>query len=104
MRSARAFFYEAASDAWESILAGGPLSSGQGNLLRLSATNAAHTGAEVVQTAFRLAGTASIYRENRLQWIMRDAAVVTQHHFISEATYDSAGALFAGIPPGTPYP
>jgi hypothetical protein len=35
---------------------------------------------------------------------MRDAAVVTQHHFISEATYDSAGALFAGFPPGTPYP
>ena len=29
---------------------------------------------------------------------------VTQHHFVSEATYDSAGALFAGIPPGTPYP
>ena len=74
------------------------------DMLRLSATNAAHTGAEVVQTAFRLAGTASIYSENRLQWIMRDAAVVTQHHFISEATYDSAGAVFAGIPPGTPYP
>jgi indole-3-acetate monooxygenase len=104
LRSARAFFYEAASDAWESILAGDPLSSEQGNLLRLSATNAAHTGAEVVQTAFRLAGTASIYQENRLQWIMRDAAVVTQHHFVSEATYESAGALFAGIPPGTPYP
>ena len=51
-----------------------------------------------------LAGTASIYQENRLQWIMRDAAVVTQHHFVSEATYDSAGALFAGLPPGTPYP
>ena len=48
--------------------------------------------------------TASIYRAYRLQWIMRDAAVVTQHHFISEVTYDSAGALFAGIPPGTPYP
>ena len=104
MRSARAFFYEAASNAWDTIRAGDPLSPGQGNLLRLSATNAAQTGAEVVRTAFRLAGTASIYSENRLQWIMRDAAVVTQHHFVSEATYDSAGALFAGIPPGTPYP
>jgi hypothetical protein len=35
---------------------------------------------------------------------MRDAAVVTQHHFIGEASCDSAGALFAGIPPATPYP
>jgi alkylation response protein AidB-like acyl-CoA dehydrogenase len=104
LRSARAFFYEAAADAWESLVAGDPLSPTRANLLRLSATNAAHTGAEVVQAAFRLAGTASIYHENRLQWIMRDAAVVTQHHFVSEAIYDSAGALFAGMPLGTPYP
>jgi hypothetical protein len=35
---------------------------------------------------------------------MCDSPVVTQHHFLSESTYDSAGALFAGIPRGTPYP
>jgi len=35
---------------------------------------------------------------------MRDSLVVTQHSFLGESTYDSAGALFAGIPPGTPYP
>ncbi|VVE71832.1 acyl-CoA dehydrogenase [Pandoraea captiosa] len=104
LRSARAFFYEAPEAAWESILAGKPVTPEQANLLRLSATHAAQVCADVVQIAYRLAGTAAIYSDNRLQWIMRDSLVVTQHAFLGEATYDSAGALFAGIPPVTPYP
>jgi hypothetical protein len=30
--------------------------------------------------------------------------VVTQHAALNESTYDGAGALFAGVPPTTPYP
>lgn len=104
LRSARAFFYEAPDAVWQSILAGEPVSERQANLLRLSATHAAHTCAEVVTMAYRLAGTTAIFDDNRLQWILRDAMVVTQHAFLGEATYDSAGALFAGIAPTTPYP
>ncbi|WP_314915795.1 acyl-CoA dehydrogenase family protein [Pseudomonas helleri] len=104
LRSARAFFYEAPENVWPSILAGNPVTPEQANLLRLSATHAAHTCADVVLTAYRLAGTAAIFNDNRLQWIMRDSMVVTQHAFLGEATYDSAGALFAGIAPTTPYP
>lgn len=104
LRSARAFFYEAPEAVWESILAGNQVTSEQANLLRLSATHAAHTCAEVVQKCYRLAGTAAIFNDNRLQWIARDSMVVTQHAFLGEATYDSAGALFAGIAPTTPYP
>lgn len=104
LRSARAFFYEAPDAVWASILAGDPVTEQQANLLRLSATHAAHTCAEVVAMAYRLAGTAAIFDENRLQWILRDSMVVTQHAFLGEATYDSAGALFAGIAPTTPYP
>lgn len=104
LRSARAFFYEAPDLVWASILAGNPVTPQQANLLRLSATHAAHTCAEVVLKAYRLAGTAAIFDDNRLQWILRDSMVVTQHAFLGEATYDSAGALFAGIEPTTPYP
>ncbi|MDB5997333.1 MAG: hsaA 1 [Pseudomonas sp.] len=104
LRSARAFFYEAPEAVWASIQAGNPVTPEQANLLRLSATHAAHTCAEVVQKAYRLAGTAAIFNDNRLQWILRDSMVVTQHAFLGEATYDSAGALFAGIAPTTPYP
>lgn len=104
LRSAQAFFYETADAVWASLLAGNPVTLHQANLLRLSATHAAHTCAEVVMKAYRLAGTAAIFKENRLQWIVRDSMVVTQHAFLGEATYDGAGALFAGIEPTMPYP
>lgn len=104
-RSARAFFYEASEQAWDSITAGNPVTAEQASLLRLSATHAAHVCADVVQQAYRLAGVAAIYRNNRMQRLVRDAMVVTQHAFLGEATYDGAGAIFAGIAPTiTPYP
>lgn len=104
LRSAQAFFYETAEVVWASLLAGNPVTLQQTNLLRLSATHAAHTCAEVVMKAYRVAGTAAIFNDNRLQWIVRDSMVVTQHAFLGEATYDGAGAVFAGIEPTMPYP
>lgn len=104
-RSARAFFYQASADAWDAIMAGHPVTPEQASLLRLSATHAAHVCADVVQQAYRLAGVAAIYRNNRMQHLVRDCMVVTQHAFLGEATYDGAGAIFAGIAPTiTPYP
>ena len=104
-RSARAFFYQASEDAWNSIMAGNAVTPEQTSLLRLSATHAAHVCADVVQQAYRLAGVAAIYRTNRMQRLVRDSMVVTQHAFLGEATYDGAGAIFAGIAPTiTPYP
>ena len=104
-RSARAFFYQASEDAWDAIMTGHPVTPEQASLLRLSATHAAHVCADVVQQAYRLAGVAAIYRNNRMQHLVRDSMVVTQHAFLGEATYDGAGAVFAGIAPTiTPYP
>ncbi|NPT43855.1 flavin-dependent monooxygenase [Paraburkholderia sp. 1N] len=103
-RSARAFFYEAAATAWQTIITGDPVTQEQANLLRLSATHAAQICAEVVMQAYQMAGIAAIYRENRLQRLVRDSIVVTQHAFLGEGTYDASGALFAGVPPVTPYP
>lgn len=103
-RSARAFFYESAQTAWHTIIAGDLVTQEQANLLRLSATHAAQVCAEVVMQAYQMAGIAAIYRENRLQRLVRDSIVVTQHAFLGEGTYDASGALFAGVPPVTPYP
>ncbi|ABE33679.1 hypothetical protein DR64_4640 [Paraburkholderia xenovorans LB400] len=103
-RSARAFFYESAEAAWQTIIDGDAVSQEQANLLRLSATHAAQIGAEVVMQAYQMAGIAAIYRESRLQRLVRDSIVVTQHAFLGEGTYDASGALFAGVPPVTPFP
>ncbi|KAA0998329.1 flavin-dependent monooxygenase [Paraburkholderia panacisoli] len=103
-RSARAFFYESAQAAWDTIIAGDPVTPSQANLMRLSATHAAQVCAEVVMQAYQMAGVSAIYRESRLQRLVRDSIVVTQHAFLGEGTYDASGALFVGVPPVTPYP
>ncbi|HEX7913461.1 MAG TPA: acyl-CoA dehydrogenase family protein [Paraburkholderia sp.] len=104
LRSARAFFFESAEAAWQTILAGNPIMPAEANILRLSATHAAHTCADVVMEAYKMAGIGAIYKESRLQRLVRDSIVVTQHAFLGEGTYDASGALFVGIPPVTPYP
>src|SRR3984893_1443229 len=103
-RSARAFFYESSERAWDVLLAGNPIKPDLQNLLRLSATHAAHASAEVVQQAYRIAGIAAIHKSHRLQRIVRDSMVVTQHASLSEGTYEAAGAILTGVMPGMPYP
>lgn len=102
--SARSFYYETTESAWDTLARGDDLDVKQTNLLRLGATNAAHACAEVVDKAYKLAGMSAVFSNNRLQLLVRDAMVVTQHATLSEATYDSAGAIFAGVSPSVPYP
>ena len=104
-RSARAFFYEASEAAWDTLQKGDDVQPEQANLIRLSATHAAHTCADVIQRAYRIAGMSAIHKAHRLQHIVRDSMVVTQHAFLTEGTLENAGALFAGVPPNGPaYP
>lgn len=103
-RSARAFFYETAEQAWDVLLKGDPIDLPLNNLLRLSAAHAAHECADVVQQAYRSAGIAAIQKTHRLQHIVRDTMVVTQHASLSEAIFDDAGAILAGAGGKAGYP
>lgn len=103
LRSARAFFYEATEELWSEVKTGTP------NLktvtaMRLAATNAARSGAEVSRIACGLAGTTSIYTAHNLAQAMCDSLVVAQHAFLSEGTMQSAGRILLGLPtqPGFP--
>jgi alkylation response protein AidB-like acyl-CoA dehydrogenase len=96
-RSARMFFYDACEQAWEQMVAGKPVTEEIDMMLKLSATYAARVSMEVVNDAYQAAGMAAIQRTHRLQRIVRDAMVVTQHAALSELNYESAGALFAKL-------
>ncbi|QPM90931.1 acyl-CoA dehydrogenase family protein [Pseudooceanicola algae] len=104
LRGARAFFYEAAEAAWDSLLKGDPVSLEQNNMLRLSATNAALKGAEVVQQAYRIAGMGVISRKSPMQRYLRDAMVVTQHAAVTEMILENAGRVLAGLEAPRGYP
>ncbi|TYB65377.1 flavin-dependent monooxygenase [Nonomuraea sp. PA05] len=102
LRSARAYFYEAAEEAWQALDGGGAVSDAQNAHLRLSAAHLARTAAEVVAKVVSLAGTAAIYREHPLQALLGDAMVPQEHAFLSPAMYDAAGAVLMGLPPTAP--
>ncbi|MBY0242886.1 MAG: acyl-CoA dehydrogenase family protein [Burkholderiaceae bacterium] len=99
LRGARGFFYDATHEAWRTILAGDAVSPEQIALLRLAAVDAARAGDEVVRQMYGLAGTTAIYSSHPLQRFLRDAAVVRQHAFLGDGSYDGAGAVQLGVPP-----
>ncbi|WP_323039765.1 acyl-CoA dehydrogenase family protein [Gemmobacter sp.] len=104
LRSARAFFYEAAEEAWDSLMAGDPVSLEQNTLLRLSATNAAQVGSEVVQLAWRMAGMGVIAKTNPMQRYLRDVMVVTQHVAVTDLTLEQSGQVLLGMEPPRAFP
>lgn len=104
LRSARAFFYDAMEEAWDQILSGRPLEPDGHVRLRLSATEAAATGAEVARMAFVMAGTEAIRRGHPVSRCMLDAAAVAQHAFLGQGTWTSAGAALLGQPTFPGYP
>jgi alkylation response protein AidB-like acyl-CoA dehydrogenase len=63
--SARAFYYEATESAWDVLARGDELTLQQTNRVRLAATNAAHTCADVINSAYKLAGMSAIFNNNR---------------------------------------
>lgn len=101
LRAARAWFYEAMENVWASVLAGDAVTVEQTNLLRLSSTHATRVSAEVARTAQMLSGMTGVYRHSPLARFVNDAQVVTQHAFMGDVTYQSAGAIFFG---GKPMP
>ena len=103
-RALRAFYYEQSEQAWQAIMAGDEVTAEQRTLLRLSATHAAHGSAEVIQVAYRIAGIAAIEKSNRLQQIVRDSMVVTQHALLADGTWEGAGAMLVGAKPPMAFP
>ncbi|SCX54447.1 Acyl-CoA dehydrogenase [Klenkia marina] len=102
LRGARAFFYEAAEEAYATVLDGDPVTDEQNALLRLSATHAARAGSEAVRAVFDISGTNAIYSDHPLQPLVRDSMVPTQHAFLGPAMYDAAGAVLMGLPATVP--
>lgn len=102
LRSARAYFYEAAEQAWESLLAGDPVSDEQNAHARLSAAHLARTASTVVDQIAALSGTAGIFSTHPLRRLAADAGVPRTHAFLGPAMYDAAGAVLMGRSPTVP--
>jgi len=98
LRAARALLHEAIDDAWKSAAEHGEVPLKERASLRLAATHAATTGAEVTGSAYRLGGGTAVYEsQSALPRRFRDANVATQHMLVSPATNELAGRILLGL-------
>jgi indole-3-acetate monooxygenase len=101
LRAARAFYYQAIDDAWAAAQSAEPVSVELRAALRLAATHAVRTAAEVVRGMYDLAGGSAIYDDSPLQRRFRDAHAATAHFQVNPATWELTGRLLLAQPTDT---
>ena len=99
--AARAFLERALDDAWRTACADRPPQLEERRALRLAATHATLSAAEVVDRLYHLAGGTAVYQSSPLQRVFRDVHVATQHAMVAARTYELMGRLRLGLPTET---
>jgi alkylation response protein AidB-like acyl-CoA dehydrogenase len=97
--SARAFLRDSHARLWESACAKGTLTTEERIQLRVAATHAIRTSAQVVDAAYTLCGAGGISQTNPIQRRFQDIHVITQHvqgHYVH---YETAGQFLLGLEP-----
>jgi alkylation response protein AidB-like acyl-CoA dehydrogenase len=101
LRAARAFYYQAIEEAWAAAQASGPVSVELRTGLRLAATHAVRTSADVARNMYDLGGGSAIYADSPLQRRFRDAQTATAHFQVNPTTWELTGRLLLGQPTET---
>ncbi|MDT5137973.1 MAG: indole-3-acetate monooxygenase [Mycobacterium sp.] len=96
--AARALYYEAIEDAWQASHDPEPVPLAMRNRLRLAATHAVRTSADVVRNMYDLAGGSAIYDSSPLQRRLRDAFTATAHFQVNEASRELPGRILLDLP------
>ncbi len=102
--SARAWFYETTEKIWETVNSGKEVDRQDAIMARIASTNAAKAGANVARRAFEMSGTTGIFNTSPLSRYMADAAVVAQHAFLNDGTWQMGGAAMLDQPTMPAYP
>jgi alkylation response protein AidB-like acyl-CoA dehydrogenase len=101
LRAARAFYYEAIDEAWAAAQSAEPVSLELRLGLRLAATHAVRTAADVARNMYDLGGGSAIYDGSPLQRRFRDAHTATAHFQVNPTTWELTGRLLLGQPAET---
>ena len=94
--AARALYYQSIEAAWRAAQRDEPVSVALRNDLRLAATHAVRTSAEVARSMYDLAGGTAIYDQSPLQRHFRDAHTATAHFQVNEASRELSGRILLG--------
>ena len=97
LAAAWSLMLDAVDDTWQGALAGQPSTVDQKRRIRLAATHATQTAADVAASMFTTAGGAAVYRTSPIQRCFRDTAVAAQHAMVAPRTLETAGRLRMGL-------
>lgn len=97
LAAAWSFMNAAITSSWETAEGGAPPTLEQKRQLRLSATHATQTAAEVAELMYKAGGGAAVYKTSPLQRTFRDAFVATQHAMVAPRTFAMYGRLRLGL-------
>jgi alkylation response protein AidB-like acyl-CoA dehydrogenase len=103
IRSARVFFYDALTAAWQRAVARNPFALEDKADLMLASTWAVRSAARATDLLHRMGGTNGIYTRSRLERHFRDAQTVRQHGFVSESRLETVGQVYLGVEPEFPF-
>jgi len=101
LRAARALFYQAVEEAWTAAQGSAPVAVPLRLGLRLAATHAVRSAAEVARSMYDLGGGTAIYEDSPLQRRFRDAHAATAHFQVNPATWELTGRLLLDLPTKT---
>jgi indole-3-acetate monooxygenase len=96
LRAARALYYESIEAAWRAAQGDEPVPVTRRNDVRLAATHAVRTSADVVRSLYDLAGGTAIYDDSPLQRRFRDAHTATAHFQVNAASREVPGRILLG--------
>lgn len=97
LAAARALLRQTIADVWQAASDGAPLTLDQRAALRLAATHATSTSAEVVDRMYHAGGGSAVYSRSPLQRCFRDIHVATQHVMVASPTYELVGRVLLGL-------
>jgi alkylation response protein AidB-like acyl-CoA dehydrogenase len=98
LHAARALYYEAIESAWQAAQGAEQVPVALRTELRLAATHAVQTSAEVARSMYDLGGGTAIYDSSPLQRRFRDAYTATAHFQVNEASREVPGRILLGQP------
>lgn len=93
LQSSRAFLFETVNKAFDTAEEKGIIDLDIRANVRLAATHAVRSCADVTRSMYELAGGSSVFLSSPLQRRMRDAQVATQHMMVSPQTYELVGRV-----------
>ena len=93
LRAARAYLYATAAAAWRDLTETGKLSEEHRASMRLASTWTLHQSAQVVDTAYHMAGATAVFKSNPFERRFRDMHAIAQQIQGRDTHYEDVGKM-----------